>query len=175
VGLYLLTKRNELEVRVQQQPKKNGGVQSSLFTLDNKDAFRQIRNYLAGRFVGATRDEILLKEVLKCLFCKVYLKGFGDDLHVPEETETLAERYRHVFAELRSFLPAVFDDEDELLLDPTSLAYVDEVLETMDISGWDRDPFGDAYEAFMGSHARGQEGQFFTPLYRRLAFRDEPF
>ncbi len=39
-----------------------------------KQAFRNLRNYLAGQFVGATRDDVLLDEVLKCLFCRLYLE-----------------------------------------------------------------------------------------------------
>ena len=50
------------------------GYQKVLFVLDRKDAYRQIRNYLAGRLVGATRDEALLEEVIKCLFCKLHIK-----------------------------------------------------------------------------------------------------
>jgi len=39
-----------------------------------KEVFRYLRNYLAGQFVGATRDDALLDEVLKCLFCKLYME-----------------------------------------------------------------------------------------------------
>jgi hypothetical protein len=39
-----------------------------------KEIFRSLRNYLAGQFVGATRDETLLDELLKCLFCKLYVE-----------------------------------------------------------------------------------------------------
>lgn len=141
----------------------NDSVQSALFTLEHGDGYRRMRNYLAGRFVGATRDEVLLDEVLKCLFCKIHLKRSNAESNEPGDAVTLTERYKQAFAELRLVLPTVFDDEDELLLDPASLTFVDEVLETMDVGGWEKDPFGDAYEAFMGSHVRGQEGQFFTP------------
>jgi hypothetical protein len=39
-----------------------------------KETFRYLRNYLAGQFVGATRDDALLDEVLKCLFCQLYIE-----------------------------------------------------------------------------------------------------
>lgn len=146
-----------------QQLRRKDDTQNVLFTLDHKDAYQLIRNYLAGRFVGATRDEVLLDEVLKCLFCKVYLVRSGDGTRASSDAAALATSYKQAFAELRSVLPTVFDNEDELLLDPTSLAYVDEVLGTIEVDSWEKDPFGDAYEAFMGSHIRGQEGQFFTP------------
>src|SRR5689334_11301847 len=35
---------------------------------DQKQLFQEIRNYLAGRHLGATRDRPLLEEVMKCLF-----------------------------------------------------------------------------------------------------------
>ena len=135
---------------------------SVLFVFDQKDAYRQIRNYLAGRLIGTTRDEALVEEVIKCLFCKMYLQkksgaeGTSDALEV-------AKRYRNAFAELRILLPKLFSKQDELLLDPESLAFVDQKLEHVDLSNLDRDPIGDAYEAFIGSGIRGQEGQFFTP------------
>ena len=48
--------------------------------LDYKEALRQIRNYLAGQFVGATRDEVLLEEVIKLMLCKLYLKKYKKNL-----------------------------------------------------------------------------------------------
>ena len=41
-----------------------------------KQVFRALRDYLAGQFVGATRDDALLDEVMKCLFCKLYLDTY---------------------------------------------------------------------------------------------------
>jgi type I restriction enzyme M protein len=43
-----------------------------------KDIFKQIKNFLAGRFVGATRDRALLEEVVKCFFCKHYIETHFD-------------------------------------------------------------------------------------------------
>ena len=39
----------------------------------HKQIYRNIHNYLAGRFVGATRERALFDEVIKCLFCKIFL------------------------------------------------------------------------------------------------------
>ena len=50
-----------------------------------------------------------------------------------------------------------------MLLDSTSLAYIDQMLDGAEIDNPVRDPFGDAYEVFIGSNVRGQDGQFFTP------------
>ena len=137
--------------------------QDFLFPLDHRDAYRQIRNYLAGRFVGATRDEALLHEVLKCLFCKLYLKRNGDAQSPPKSGLDLSISYRDAFSRLREQLPLVFQRSEELLLDPASVAYVDQRLNNVELDNPKRDLFGDAYEAFTSTGFRGQEGQFFTP------------
>ncbi len=137
--------------------------QNFLFPLDHRDAYRQIRNYLAGRFVGATRDEALLHEVLKCLFCKLYLKKIGDSHSPSTDSLELSRSYREAFSRLREQLPLVFESTEELLLDPASVAYVDQRLNSVEIENPKRDLFGDAYEAFTSTGFRGQEGQFFTP------------
>jgi hypothetical protein len=54
-------------------------TQPALFSYEPKDAFRRVRNYLAGQHVGATRDDALLEEVLKCLFCKLYIETSDND------------------------------------------------------------------------------------------------
>jgi type I restriction enzyme M protein len=141
----------------------NSDKQVPLLVFDHKEAYHQIRNYLAGRLVGATRDEALLDEVIKCLFCKIQIKRQNIRLGNLKDSVALAKLYRQIFSELRQLLPAIFDQDDELLLDPASLAYVDQMLEFVDIDDLARDPFGDAYEVFIGSSIRGQEGQFFTP------------
>ena len=33
-----------------------------------KNTFEDIRNFLAGRFMGATRDEFFLEEIIKLIF-----------------------------------------------------------------------------------------------------------
>lgn len=138
--------------------------QINLFTTSYRDVYRQIRNYLAGRLLGATRDEALLQEVIKCMFCKLHLRNQSGQRPQPHDALELARQYRQAFADLRRLLPAVFGEHDELLLDPASLVYVDAMLDTIEIDHEARDCFGDAYEIFIGSSVRGQEGQFFTPL-----------
>ncbi|UBF29300.1 N-6 DNA methylase [Kovacikia minuta CCNUW1] len=144
-------------------------LEEPLSPLDYKEAYRQIRNYLAGRYVGATRDEALLAEVIKCLFCKLYLRKQGVQFTELNTPLSIAKEYRQAFLELRDLLPAIFgldslfNQEEDILLDAESLTYVDQKLEGIDLDNWNRDPFGDAYEVFVGSVVRGQEGQFFTP------------
>lgn len=141
---------------------KNNLHQLSL-PLDYKEALRQIRNYLAGQFVGATRDEVLLEEVIKLMLCKLYLKKYKKNLKISESDLDIVQQYSKTFTILKTLIPSIFKAQDTLLLDPGSLKYIDETLKFLDLDMLSRDPFGDAYEIFVGSLAKSQHGQFFTP------------
>lgn len=128
------------------------------------DVFRRMRNYLAGRVLGITRDRSLLHEVVKCLFCKVAITQ--DTFTAPSETGdtvAIAKLYRSTFSKLRKQLDDIFSDDEELLLDPTSLAYVDLELSKLNLTESDDDPLGILYQTFISSDLRMAEGQFFTP------------
>src|SRR5437762_14230025 len=96
-----------------------------------KQEFRNLRNYLAGQFVGATRDDALLDEVLKCLFCRLYLET--QRVMPPAEpfsdAFSAARFYRDLFAKVRADFPEIYDAKTELLLDPKSLLHVIESLD----------------------------------------------
>jgi type I restriction enzyme M protein len=128
---------------------------------DTKEAYSRIRNFLAGRLIGATRDEVLVEEVIKCIFCRAF--AVQDGVDVPDDPLELAKFYRSAFGRTKVSLPNVFEDTSEILLDPPSLRYVDQQLREIDFRDPLTDPIGDAYEAFIGSATRGAEGQFFTP------------
>lgn len=122
-------------------------------------SFNEIRNYLAGRAIGITRDESLLHEVVKCLFCKISMSVNTIEL----TTEQLSKTYRQKFREIKSSTSHLFAKDDELLLDPNSIKFVDRVLSDMDLIDPHNDPLSDLYQTFIGSEVRGAEGQFFTP------------
>ncbi|HZT40654.1 MAG TPA: N-6 DNA methylase [Chthonomonadaceae bacterium] len=128
-----------------------------------KEAFRYLRNYLAGQFIGATRDDALLDEVLKCLFCKLYIETSASeelptDLNLPDQ----ACFVRSVFSKVRRDFPDIYPNDAEILLDPQAICVV---IRECQFSLLDAgtDPIGDAFEVFVGSEARGRSGQFFTP------------
>lgn len=128
-----------------------------------KEAFRDIRNYLAGQHFGATRDESLLDEVLKCLFCKLYGEmGRVDGISPDAEPFELAKQVRSIFGKVRKDFPDLYATDTEILLDPDGIAYV---MRECGFSLVDAtsDPIGDAFEVFVGSESRGRSGQFFTP------------
>lgn len=130
-----------------------------------KEIYRRIRNYLAGRVVGATRDQALLQEVIKCLFCRVYIAHHSASDSTPSaDPIEVSKIYRSAFRDIKKTLPNVFDQHDEIELDMSSISFIDEQLSLIDITNPLWDPLGDAYEAFASSSLRQQEGQFFTPL-----------
>lgn len=128
-----------------------------------KQAFRDLRNYLAGQHMGATRDEALLEELLKCLFCKLYAEtGRAETLPSGLEAFELAKRVRAIFAKVRKDFSDIYSKDVEILLNPEAIAQVinECSFSLIDVAS---DPIGDAFEVFVGSEARGRSGQFFTP------------
>ncbi|WP_207792059.1 N-6 DNA methylase [Siccirubricoccus phaeus] len=127
---------------------------------DQKAIFQEIRNFLAGRMLGATRDRALLEEVMKCLFARKQMLLLGAlTARTPVDDLDLARKYREHFEPI----PGVFNERDEILLDPSAIRYIDRQLARIDLFASDRDPVGDLYETFIGASIRGSEGQFFTP------------
>lgn len=128
-----------------------------------KELFRDIRNYLAGQCGGATRDDILLDEVLKCLFCKLHIETSASE-PLPHNHDTFKQdQYiRNVFANVRLDFPDIYDKGAEILLDPEAIRYVMSkcYFSLLDAAS---DPIGDAFEVFVGTESRGRAGQFFTP------------
>jgi type I restriction enzyme M protein len=136
-------------------------IKRALIQENPKKIFRDLRDYLAGQFVGGTRDEVLLDEVLKCLFCKFYIE-VNSIKHIDVDQISLAQFYRSIFAKVRNDFSDIYTKDDEILLDPRSLQEVVTSL-TFNILDADSDPIGDAYEVFAGSESRAKSGQFFTP------------
>ncbi|HFR3653491.1 TPA: N-6 DNA methylase [Streptococcus suis] len=126
-----------------------------------KKTFINIRNFLAGRFVGATRDEFLLEEIVKLIFCKnSFLAINTSDLDDIE----LSSLYRKEFKKVIADYPDIYHSTDtEIELDPVSIKFIDEQLNQINLFDMKRDIIGDAYEIFIGESIKGQSGQFFTP------------
>src|SRR5690606_34200255 len=113
--------------------------------------FQDLRNYLAGRVIGVTRDRALLGEVVKCLFCHAHLER-TKSLPADRISEVeLSKLYRSTFRTIIRQFPSLFEANDEILLDPHSLWYTHKTLSGMDLGSEDSDPIGDAYQTFVGS------------------------
>lgn len=117
-------------------------------------AFRDIRNYLAGRVLGITSDRGLLDEVIKCLFCRVRLGN---------QRRRSASEYREVMLDINHVTEGVLGGDGQISLDDDALRYVDEVLAQVDLDDPHSDPLSEVYQAFIGSSIRSADGQFFTP------------
>ena len=123
-------------------------------------AFRDIRNYLAGKAVGITRDRALLHEVVKCLFCYInYLGKIKPGL----SNEKVAQSYNKAFKKIKSRVPDLFRICEEINLDQESISYIHTIFLKVDIEDPHSDPLSELYQAFVGADIRGNEGQFFTP------------
>lgn len=128
-----------------------------------KEVFRDIRNYLAGQFIGSTRDEALLDEVLKCLFCKMFIDlGYVNNLRQDADSLSTAKQVRSIFAHVRSNYPEIYTADTEILLNPEAIVRVFDAC-TFPLVDAYSDPVGDAFEVFIGNETRGKSGQFFTP------------
>ena len=130
---------------------------------DVRLAYRDIRNYLAGQVVGATRDAALLGELIRALFCAHYL--FSSE-RLPGPTagdDVVLKAYSRALASLKGKLPEYFPSTDEFISGSAGLSYIHRRIWTFDFDNIHHDYIGDVYEAFTGTDFRGQEGQFFTP------------
>jgi len=134
-----------------------------------RQVLKEIRNYLAGRATGMTRDESLLIELIKILFCKIFAERSDKKDHRlffatnSENPDEISRRLKLLFDTVCKNFSGVFEHYDGLKLDDESLAYVVRKLQGFDVLTLSRDPVGDAFEIFVNSTLRGSEGQFFTP------------
>jgi len=130
-----------------------------LVPLSHRSAFQNIRNFLAGRLLGATRDHALMDELFKCVFAKHWLLK-SPSLAVSGD---VSKSYRASFAHVKNFLPGIFLSADEIELDPVSLQFVDRQFDIIDLENCRADIFSELYEAFAGAGVKASEGQFLTP------------
>ena len=124
-------------------------------------AFQDIRNYLAGRAIGITQDRYLLEEVVKCLFCFEHL---SDSAKRGAADNDLLAKYSHAFENVKSSTNGTFDKQEVIQLDAEAVAFIHKIFKQVKLDDPLEDPLSEAYQAFIGSAVRNQEGQFFTPV-----------
>jgi type I restriction enzyme M protein len=98
-----------------------------------------------------------MEELFKCAFAKHYIVK-----HKIEKADA-SKAYRQAFAISKREYPGVFDDEDEIQLDPVALEYVDSQFGAIDLENSRADIFAEIYETFGEGGIKASEGQFFTP------------
>lgn len=135
-----------------------------------RPVFRDLRNHLAGNLTGITRDEMLARQVINVLFCKVFDEmDKGPEEYVDfrwgvgEDPELVHQRILDLFASVKERYGDIFSPSDGIEVDPPNLAYMVGELQNYAITEASRDAIGDAFEVFIGPTLRGEEGQFFTP------------
>ena len=132
--------------------------------------FNEIRNHLAGSIKGITRDEIIAKQIINILFCKIQ-----DELETNQEDflsfyakkddteEAVKVRINNLFTRVKTRYNTIFSKMDEISLAGKDLKYVVEKLQDYSLLNAERDAIRKAFEVFIGPALRGSEGQFFTP------------
>ena len=139
--------------------------------VDNlKPSFRAIRNYLAAKAVGITRDEKFAQELINLIFCKIYDEKFKkpDQMvefraGIDEEAVDVKARIVALFEKVKRQYRDVIEVADSIDLDANSLRYVIGELQNVCLVECDRDAVGEAFEIFIGPSLKGPQGQFFTP------------
>jgi type I restriction enzyme M protein len=134
--------------------------------LSQKEILKDLRNYLAGRAEGLSRDEGLLEEMLKCTFAHhmMVLNTGLPSKNIEEDNVQLSKLYRTYFESIMEKSPELFPDGTEILLGLGNIAYIHRALENIRKLKSKDDLIGDIYEIFIGTSYRGQEGQYFTPF-----------
>jgi len=112
-------------------------------------------------------------ELLKVIFCKIH-----DERNFPHPLEfyatarekasndgrlTVVNRISKIFQAVKAQYPAIFDANDQIKLQPRSLAYVVGELQRYSFLDTNIDVKGKAYEELVGANLRGDRGEFFTP------------
>jgi len=112
-------------------------------------------------------------ELLKVIFCKIH-----DERNFPNPLEfyatarekksndgrlTVFNRMSKIFDAVKRQYPAIFDTNDEIKLQPRSLAYIVGEIQRYSFLSTNIDVKGKAYEELVGANLRGDRGEFFTP------------
>ena len=134
--------------------------------------FEDIHNHLYAN--DGLSEQQVLEEIVKILFMKYFdeqsdrqLFYILDDeqlkIHSSKNQDSFLERINKLFEETKQKYASFFDDEDRLMLSPQSLIYVIKKLQKINFIDSSKDANGLAFQKFLGRHAKGGRGQFFTP------------
>lgn len=135
-----------------------------------KDIFNELRGYIAGNSVGVNRDEAIAKEMIHLILCKIYDERFtkmedmvtfrASDCDTDAEIKT---RIDNLFKRVKTKYKDVLDETDTIDFDGHTLRYIISKIQNYSLIETDRDIIADAFEVFIGSSLKGEQGQFFTP------------
>ncbi|MBN2208275.1 MAG: N-6 DNA methylase [Candidatus Coatesbacteria bacterium] len=135
--------------------------------------FAECHNYIYAN-EGLLKEKVF-HEVVKLLVTKLY-----DERHAAEDRlefgitsseyrrilanapSSFEARMRRLFDAVRNRYPSFFSD-DSLKLKPLTLAYIVGRLQHASLTQTPGDVKGEAFQAFVSRHQRGDRGEFFTP------------
>lgn len=149
--------------------------QSSLFCemLDTPlKRFEDIHNYLYAN--DGLSEQQVLEEIVKILFVKFFdeqreKKSFfiseseSHKIDSGKNQNSFFIRIKQLFKETKQKYSSYFDSKDSLKLSHQSLGFVVKKLQEIDFINSKSDANGLAFQKFLGRHAKGGRGQFFTP------------
>ena len=135
-----------------------------------KDIFSELRGYIVGNSVGVNRDEVIAKEMIHLILCKIYDERFTrmDDMVTFRAAEAdtdqeIKERIDRLFLGVKNKYRDVLDKSDYIDFDGHTLRYIIGKIQNFCLIDTDRDTISDAFEVFIGDSLKGEQGQFFTP------------
>lgn len=112
-------------------------------------------------------------ELLKIIFCKIEdernvpnpleFYAASDERSNPDGQLTVKNRIAKIFDRVKKKHKKIFDENDQIKLQPRSLAYIVSELQRYSLLNTHIDIKGKAYEELVGSNLRGDRGEFFTP------------
>lgn len=135
-----------------------------------KQVFRRLLQMLYAN-TNISRKEKLGAEMIRLIFCKIHDEKYNPKelpkfrVGFEESPKEVAKRIKSLFADVVSEYKdaGVFDKNEEIKLDPKSIAYVVGQLEKYSLMRTEKDVVGDAFEVFAESKLVGEKGEFFTP------------
>ena len=133
--------------------------------------FRSCHNHIYAN-EGFKKEDAFF-EFLKLIFCKTL-----DEQNVGKPLEfyarsgeranqdgqlTVQKRISKIFKKVKAHFPQIFEANDEIKLQPRSLAWITSELQSYSLLETHVDVKGKAYEELVGANLRGDRGEFFTP------------
>lgn len=135
-----------------------------------KGIFSDLRGFIVGNSIGVNRDEVIAKELIHLILCKIYDERFTrpDDMVTfrasEEDTdEEIQQRINNLFKSVKTKYKDVLNSSDTIEFDGHTLRYIISKIQHFCLMDTDRDTIADAFEVFIGYSLKGSQGQFFTP------------
>ena len=135
-----------------------------------KEIFSELRGYIVGNSVGVNRDEVIAKQIIHLILCKIYDERFtGLNEMVTfrasqgDSDEEIKNRIEKLFKSVKNKYTDVLSKEDSIEFDGHTLKHIIGKLQNFCLMDTDRDTIADAFEVFIGYSLKGSQGQFFTP------------